>query len=345
MKISICIPTYNRAVHLANCLNSIALSDSVGIDFEVCVSDNCSSDDTQSVIRAAVGKLPIRCRRNSENVGIPRNFLSVVNMAQGDFAWLLGDDDLLLPTGLRRLSTLIDRHSDVEFFYVNCFHLTTDWVLSQRQPFDTAHLPEHMKPFSPRTESGELPFLELVNPNVSFDFLGGMFLSVFRRKNWLDNVGVLDTAAICDKRQFSSFDNTFPHVKIFAAAFSKSKAYFNADPLAVCLTGAREWSPMYALVHSVRLVEALEEFRKNGLPYRKYWLCKNYALNNFIPDIVSMFVSRKKSGFDYIDPVRLILQSCLFPNFYFSFINYFIRKLKVKWTAPMWGASKSTTVQ
>jgi hypothetical protein len=219
----------------------------------------------------------------------------------------------------------------VDFFYINSFHLTTEYVFSFPQPFDTVHLPHDMKPFSFWPASGEMSFMDLVNPKISFDFLGGMFLAVFRRRNWMENTDVLDEAAIADFRTFSHFDNTFPHIKIFAHAFADSSAFFQAKPLSVCLTGAREWAPMYQLVTSVRLVEALREYRKNGLPYGRYLLCKNYALNNFIPDLVSMFIRRKQSGYVYVRPLQLILGSILYPNFYLSLINFLIRKSRLLW--------------
>lgn len=330
MKISICIPTYNRAEHLTNCLQSIILNKSRSkIDFQVCVSDNCSTDETEDVVRRAQASIAIKYHKNPRNLGIPRNFLNVVEMADGEFVWLLGDDDLLLPSALEELDGLISQHQDAEFFYVNSYHLDTQYIFSFPQPFDTANLPKNMKPFSSWTNSGEMMFMDLVNPKISFDFLGGMFLSVFRRQNWILNVNVLDAAAVEDTRTFSHFDNTFPHVKIFANAFADSRAYFNAKPLNVCLTGAREWDPMYPFVHSVRLVEALHEYRKNGLPFINFLKCKNYALNNFIPDLVKMYVTKERSGIGYIKPLRLILGNCLYPNFYLSFINFFVRKVKL----------------
>jgi glycosyltransferase involved in cell wall biosynthesis len=329
MKISICIPTYNRASHLANCLNSIILNKRrLGIDFEICVSDNCSTDQTEDVVRQAQESIAINYQINHKNLGMTTNFLNVVGMATGEFVWLIGDDDLLCPNALGELDGLIRRHQDVDFFYVNSYHLDSEYVSSFPQPFDTANLPENMKPFSPRTDSGEMMFMDLINPNISFDFLGGIFLSVFRRQNWIENANVLDACAVEDRRTFSHFDNTFPHVKIFAYAFANSKAYFNAKPLNVCLTGIREWSPMYPFVHSVRLVEALDEYRKNGLPFIAFLKCKNYALNNFIPEFVKMYLTRECSGFAYINPLRLILRNCLYPNFYLSIMYFISRKLK-----------------
>lgn len=330
MKISVCIPTYNRAAHLANCLQSIVANKVHSkVDFQVCVSDNGSTDGTEQVVHRAQEKIAIKYQKNSRNLGIPKNFLQVVEMADGEFVWLIGDDDLLLPYALEELYALTSYHPEVDFFYINASHLTTEYVFSFPQPFDIGDLPKNMKPFSAWPHSGEMKFMDLVNPKISFDFLGGMFLSVFRRQNWIKNADVLDEAAVSDSRTFSHFDNTFPHVKIFSKAFANSRAFFNARPLSVCLTGAREWTPMYPMVKSVRLVEALDEYRKNGLPYMQYLHCKNYALNNFIPDFVSMFIHRDHSGFAYTKPLKLILGSCLYPNFYLSFFYFFARKLKL----------------
>ena len=102
----------------------------------------------------------------------------------------------------------------------------------------------------------------------------------------MEHKNILNPFALTDIRTFSYFDNTFPHIKIFAKAFANNNAFFSAEPLSVCLTGAREWSPMYPFVHSVRLIEALVEYKKNGLSFLRYLWCKNYALNNFIPDFI-----------------------------------------------------------
>lgn len=297
-------------------------------EFEVCVSDNCSTDNTSEVVREAQEKIAIKYYKNSTNLGIPRNFLNVVAMATGEFAWLVGDDDLLLPDTLITLSNLLNAHTTVDFFYINSYHLNTEFIFSFPQPFDTSHLPQIMISFSNYSKSGEMRFMNLINPKISFDFLGGMFLAVFRRSKWIENMNVLDPKAVIDIRTFSHFDNTFPHVKIFSKAFAKSQAYFQAEPLSVCLTGAREWAPMYPFVASVRLVEALDEYKKNGLSFLRYLWCRNFALNNFIPHFVSMYIHRKRSGFAYINPYRLLISNCLFPNFYLSVIYFFVRRFK-----------------
>lgn len=329
MKLSICIPTYNRAAHLANCLNSIILCNSQSdFKFQVCISDNSSTDGTEEIVRRAQAAIDIKYHKNETNLGMTGNFLNVVSMADGDFVWMIGDDDLLIPNAIAELYRLIESHPGVDFFYVNSFHLNTEYLKNYPSPFDTVNLPENMSPFSTWTAAGEMNFLELIDPRISFDFLGGIFLSVFRRSNWNLNAKVLDENAVQDERTFSHFDNTFPHVKIFANAFSASSAYFNTRPLNVCLTGAREWAPMYPFVRSVRLVEALLEYRKNGLPFWRYVYCKNNALNYCVPDLINMFINREGSGYAYIRPFKLLMEYCWYPNFYFSFFYFIGRRVR-----------------
>jgi len=327
-KISICIPTYNRSDSLINCLNSIAIAaENYFGQFEVCVSDNGSDDDTRSIVEKAPQSLEINYHRNEINLGIPKNFLQVVSMAKGEFVWLIGDDDLLLPDTFDRLLPLLEDNKGIDFFYLNSFHLDKSYIDLQPYPFDTRNLPLVMEPFSKKKKSGELKFFELIDPRVSFDFLGGMFLSAFRKSKWDAMVDRLDLTAINSSETFSHFDNTFPHLKIWAHAFSKSRAYFNALPMNVCITGHREWAPLEPLVRNIRLVEALDTYKANGMPYWRYIRCKNFALRNYFSDVLKMVIHRNIYGFK-LGLLKHYMGCALYPNVYLSFFYLFLRKIK-----------------
>ena len=107
IKLSICIPTYNRAPHLSNCLQSIiSMRKPKGFQFEICISDNGSNDNSKEIVNNAKKDIDINYNKNESNLGIARNFLKVVSMANGEFVWLIGDDDLLLPHTLDTLEVL-----------------------------------------------------------------------------------------------------------------------------------------------------------------------------------------------------------------------------------------------
>lgn len=328
MKLSICIPTFNRARYLQNCLQSIEdAAAQTHAEFEVCVSDNGSDDDTSEVIEAYRNRLPLVARRNVENLGIPRNFLAVVGMARGEFVWLVGDDDLLLPDSINRLCEIIETQ-EVDHIYANAAHLHAGYLEGFGRPFRCVDLPKNLERFSLYTREGIHDFFDLIDPEISFDFLGGMFLSVFRRQLWVDNAHRLDPAALLDPRTFSHFDNTFPHLKIFAHALAGSKSWFAPEPFLVCITGVREWAPMYPLVHSVRLPEALELYRAQGLSPRRYHRARNFAVANLLPELGRMWLYGDKAGYGYICPFRLIAENARYPAMYLSVPRFFARKLR-----------------
>jgi glycosyltransferase involved in cell wall biosynthesis len=328
-KISICIPTYNRSESLINCLSSIyTASKNYFGQFEVCVSDNGSDDDTRSVVNKASRYLNINYHRNEKNLGIPQNFINVVSMAKGEYVWLIGDDDLILPDTFDRLLPLLEENQGIDFFYLNSFHLDKSHINLYPHPFDTKNLPSEMEPFSKKKNSEELEFFELIDPKVSYDFLGGMFLSMFRKTKWDGAVDRLDSKAIKSSKTFSHFDNTFPHLKIWAHAFSSSQAYFNAAPMSVCITGYREWAPLYPLVRNIRLVEALDTYKENGMPYLQYIRCKNFVLNNYFSGVINMLIYRNIYDFK-IGLLKHYLKCAFYPNVYLSIIYLFIRKIKM----------------
>lgn len=100
--ISFCIPTFNRAEELDELLRCIAgqitLDPKINPDWvEVCISDNCSSDDTPKIVEFWSSRLPsLKYFRQNANQGFAPNMLQAVTLASGRYVWLFGDDDLLM---------------------------------------------------------------------------------------------------------------------------------------------------------------------------------------------------------------------------------------------------------
>ncbi len=97
-KLSICIPTFNRARFLGETLDGViaqvAALGRAGEGVEVVVSDNASPDGTEAVVRARQAGFPrLTYFRQPKNRGADRNYLQSVALARGEWCWLLGDDD------------------------------------------------------------------------------------------------------------------------------------------------------------------------------------------------------------------------------------------------------------
>ena len=331
MIFSICIPTYNRELHLDNCLNSILISSRQTEDFqfEVCVSDNCSDYDVEKVIKKYRDSINIKFIKNKKNLGFSLNAIQAVNMASGEFVWLIGNDDLVLPHTLSRINNLIKKNSDVDYFFLNSYFLNSKSLKKSTFPVDTRDLNlENLKSICSLKEDKKAKFWDVIDPEVSWDFLIGIFLSVFKRKQWLKNINVLDKNKIADTTLWSNLDNTCTHPKVLSSAFKNSNAYICAEPLSINLAGEREWFKLYEFVEIVRIPELLDYYRSIGMPLKKYLICKNYALRNFINYLTKILVGGKRSGLQYINFKRDILPNLYFPNVYLSVFYFLYRSLK-----------------
>ena len=93
--LSFCIPTYNRCHLLCETLKSIL---SQNLSVEIIVSDNHSLDDTSVYMEELCKNYSqIYYHRWSQPVECGENLLKVVELAQGDYCWLMTDDDRLEP--------------------------------------------------------------------------------------------------------------------------------------------------------------------------------------------------------------------------------------------------------
>lgn len=91
--VTIAIPTYNRAAYyLPQALKS-ALSQTYS-NIEIIVSDNCSTDNTVTVVKSFNDKR-IRYMKQPRNVGLHKNCNFCLEQANGVFFLMLHDDDLI----------------------------------------------------------------------------------------------------------------------------------------------------------------------------------------------------------------------------------------------------------
>lgn len=90
--VSIGLPVCNGALTLGRALDSLLAQ--TYSNLELIISDNSSTDDTSGICHAyAKRDNRVRYIRQSENIGVERNFLFVAQKAQGEYFMWAADDD------------------------------------------------------------------------------------------------------------------------------------------------------------------------------------------------------------------------------------------------------------
>ncbi len=105
--LSICIPTYNRPILLMEALHSIVSQVTERLVIEICISNNCSTEDYSVVEKFSSEYNYIRYQRHKQPKTLDENMHSAAKMANGSYVYFLGDDDYFLEDGLIQLLEVI----------------------------------------------------------------------------------------------------------------------------------------------------------------------------------------------------------------------------------------------
>lgn len=112
-RLSVIVPTYNRAPVLAKCLEALARQDCGDDLFEVIVSDDGSTDDTRAVVASFAGAAGVRVRYlHQPNAGANAARNRAIDEARAPLLLLINDDTIPTPWMLRAHLQAHDEHPD-----------------------------------------------------------------------------------------------------------------------------------------------------------------------------------------------------------------------------------------
>ena len=127
VKISVCIPTYNRVHLLLSAIESVLKQ--TYKDFELIVCDDGSTDSTP-IVMSEFNAANIRYIRHPQNIGKSNNMRSGFAAAKGQYFIKFDDDDRLVPDFLARTSAILDKSPNIDF-------VSTDhWIINSNNSRD-----------------------------------------------------------------------------------------------------------------------------------------------------------------------------------------------------------------
>jgi len=133
-KVSVCIPTYNRADYLIQSVKSV-LNQAYN-NFELIICDDGSTDDTPAVV-SQWNDDRIRYIRHPKNIGRSKNMRSGFDAAQGNYFIKFDDDDALTSEFLEKTVAVLEAEPSVDFVCTN------HWVIDKNGKRDESATKEN----------------------------------------------------------------------------------------------------------------------------------------------------------------------------------------------------------
>jgi len=205
MKLSILIPTYRRPRNVEQTVSSIlVLMDHAPFEWEIVISNNLLLDKNEPAQLNIEADPRIKITSPETHLlSAEENFKFGLKFCRGEFVWLLGDDDVLVPSGIRHLIPELVK-GDFDLLIAGCKMISHDGQL-----LSEARQLSHDLNF-------EIPFLYFVKRTGFWFVLAGFSTTIFRRAQF--DIDLFN--------EFMSISKIYSHASTLVGSFYNKKFKF-----------------------------------------------------------------------------------------------------------------------
>lgn len=193
MKLSVVIVSYNVRHYLVQCLESVARAIE-GIDGDVWVVDNNSSDDSVAAVRSLFPDVHVIV--NNANVGFSRANNQAISQATGDFILLLNPDTIVGRQAFTDALALMEREPQAGALGVKMLNRDGSFAKESRRglptPLTAFYKMSGLCALFPRSRRFGKYYMQYLDPRqaTKIEVISGAFMLL--RRKMLDQVGLLD---------------------------------------------------------------------------------------------------------------------------------------------------------
>jgi glycosyltransferase involved in cell wall biosynthesis len=293
---------------------------------ELVISDNCSTDNTKQVVDEYSERYPIRYFKNDQNYGINHNILFITqSRAEGEFCWMLGDDDRIREGTIRKLMSILDQEKDIDFVFINFLIELIDEE-SKKAAFEGKIANHEVERFfgCKDLKEGRKEFDSIISDDMFS--LTAIYSSVFRVSVCRDEALRFN---ISD--EFSNLNSTLTITIIFIDTMHGRMGYSTGIPWIVCGTKA-SWTK-YSFAATMRLFELFDYQEEHGIPpqlvkkQRKAYLLSSsgFFLKSYFGNKI---MNQNTPYIDQFRPFRFLVRHSKYSELYFSVIDLIVLKFK-----------------
>jgi len=328
MKLSICIPTYNRAGWVRFTLPLWAEQVALFPDeVELVVSDNASSDDTTQAVEEARAFGPIRYNRNATNIQGNPNFFKLANeLARGEFVWVVGDDDTPTEGAVERVLDVLRRYPELEYININY----AGWVTAGPPPrrMKASELPLHIEAVNPDQNSRYLTQLKEIAGGDSNCFTS-IYASVMRRE-----ASAQAFEGSLHDSPYSTLRSVASHSMYIADHFLNKPAYYLGRPGVISSDNVS--APQLMIIYILHLQPQLfDYYESRGVPREVMDKHRQQLLGLIAPILSRMIAFRDTPRRENFSFAQFWKRNRRFPNFRSAMIRTLIHYLYLKAPSPL----------
>ncbi len=276
-KLSICIPTWNRAdilnITLGSLINQLkGYEDQV----ELIVSDNNSEDNTEEIVKNYLKDFPLIYHRMKENIGGTGNFDFLINyLSTGEYSILIGNDDLVLDGAIPKILELIS-DSKYDYYYMNhCYkpvqeiiHIINTANSSYKPTFEACECYDLTNKDVEKWE--EILTYDGLNPGINMLYIGAHLI---KKEIWKENRHIISDFALRDypeikektRTNFSLYESIAMTELIIARAMMGKKCYYCGEPLIIQGLGSQELTKVFSQYYIRTRYHQIQHFIKCGI--------------------------------------------------------------------------------
>ena len=124
-RVSVVVPNYNHARFLRRRIDSILAQ--TFQDFELILLDDCSTDESRSILDLYAGHSKVKIEMNQVNSGNPfKQWNKGIRLAHGEYIWIAESDDYADVQFLETLVSALETRPKAQFVYCRSWRVTED---------------------------------------------------------------------------------------------------------------------------------------------------------------------------------------------------------------------------
>lgn len=233
--LSICIPTFNRATLIGETLDSIIPQATEEV--EIVIVDGASTDNTEEIIQQYKKKFSrLIYFRGEKNMGVERDTVKSVDLANGKYCWLMTSDDIMKPTAIQQVLVAIKKNPELVLVNAEVRNEDLSKILGIRKLEM-----ESDRIYGPKDQ--DQLFLDTV------DYLSYMGAVVIKKAFW-------------DQRDKTDYlDSDFVHLGVIFQCAVPGITHVLAEPLLSLRYGTATWTPREFEIWGIHWPQVLWSFR------------------------------------------------------------------------------------